>query len=101
MTPDAWSAVDAMRAAIARRCARVTCVTCGRRVPIVWDIRRESDAEPAGPRLGAAVGAGLRVTALRHARFCSIRCDMLFVQARLRRDGPEARLAVDAVSGSR
>lgn len=100
MTPEGWAAVDAMRLALRRRCARVTCLTCGGPVPVVWDIRREGDPEPSGPRLGSAVGAGLRVTAVRHARFCSMRCDLIFVQHRLRRDGPEARLAVGAFASS-
>lgn len=101
MTPDDWQAVDLMCSALRSRCAEVLCVTCGGRVPIAFDVRREGEARHSGPSLAEASGHGFRVVALRHERFCSFRCGMIFVQARLRRDGPHARIAAFGFRGGR
>lgn len=93
MDPARWAAADAMREALAKGIRRVACPTCGRPVGVVWRIEDAAAAPMPGPVLGQAEGDGLRVVAVRHGRFCSLRCDLVFLQERLRRDGPEARIA--------
>ncbi len=93
MTESEFAEVDALCGELRKRCVRVTCVTCGGWVPVVFDVRRQGSEAYRGPSLAEASSDRFRVVALRHERFCSFRCGMLFVQRRLRRDGPRARLA--------
>lgn len=102
LSPEQWAKVDLMKAAIEKGIrSRHTCISCGRRAPIVWRVEPKSRPEAPGPNIGKAEDDDIRVTALKQARFCSLRCDMLFVQSRLRRDGPEARIAVGMFANRR
>ena len=93
LTESEYAEVDALCAALRKRCVRVSCVTCGGWVPVAFDVRRQGAEPHSGPCLAEASSERFRVVALRHERFCCFRCGMLFVQGMIRRDGPRARLA--------